>query len=237
MVVKNLRVLAVVPARGGSKGIPRKNLRLVGDYSLVAHAARVAMEVKSIDTAILSTDDPEIAAEGERFGLEVPFLRPAELSGDNSLSVSVWRHAWLQMEALQGCVYDLSVLLEPTSPLRRPEDVEVAINSLITSGADCCFTVSQTPAHYTPQKSLIIRSDGATDFYLQSSEAQTIRQLIPPCYHRNGVCYVVRRQHLVECGLIVTPGSLPIIIDRPVVNIDEPFELDLANWLYERMHN
>jgi CMP-N-acetylneuraminic acid synthetase len=188
--------------------------------------------VKSIDAAILSTDDAEIAAEAERYGLEVPFLRPMELSGDEARSVDVWRHAWLQAEKIHGRTYHISVLLEPTSPLRRADDIERTIQVLLANSVDCCFTVSPTPAHYTPQKTLKIRSDGLVDFFLPASQAQTIRQHIPEYYHRNGVCYAVRRQHLVDRGQIVTPGSFPLVINRPLVNIDEPFELDLANWLH-----
>jgi len=237
MSIKNLRVLAVIPARGGSKGIPRKNLQPVGGFSLVAHTARIAKSIKSIDAAILSTDDSDIATEGKRFGLEVPFVRPVELSGDLARSVDVWRHAWLQAEKNHCCIYDFSVLLEPTSPLRRREDVELAINTLISTGVESCFTVSPTPAHYSPQKTLLIRPDGMIDFYLPVSQSQSIRQLIPSYYHRNGICYVVSRHQLIKRSLIVAPGSLPIIIDRPIVNIDEPFDLALANWLYENQYN
>lgn len=234
MAIRDLRVLAVVPARGGSKGVPRKNLRLVGDLTLVAHAARIAHELSFLDAAILSTDDPEIAREGASHGLEVPFLRPAELSGDFATSVEVWRHAWLAAERLHECRYDLSILLEPTSPLRRANDVERALHALLESGADCCFTVSQTPAHFSPQKTLLIRPDQRIDFFLPFKKTQTIRQKIPDYVHRNGICYVVRRSHLVEHCRIVEPGSLPLLIERQVVNIDDPFDLELANWLYQR---
>lgn len=234
MAIRDLRVLAVVPARGGSKGIPGKNLRRVGDRSLVAHAAGIARNLAWVDAAILSTDDPEIAAEGERYGLEVPFLRPAALSGDFATSVDVWRHAWLEAEQRHGCRFDLSILLEPTSPLRRAEDVERAIEALLASGAACCFTVSETPAHFSPQKTLWIRPDQRIEFFLPVDQSETIRQRIPAYVHRNGICYVVRRAHLIDNGKIVEPGSLPLLIERPVVNIDDPFELELANWLYQR---
>lgn len=234
MAIRGLRVMAVVPARGGSKGIHRKNLRFVGGRSLVAHAAHTARQLACLDAAILSTDDPEIAAEGERHGLEVPFLRPAEIAGDLASSVDVWRHAWLAAEELHGCTYDLSILLEPTSPLRRVDDLERALLALLDNGADCCFTVSPTPAHFSPQKTLLIRPDQRVDFFLPFESTQTIRQRIPPYVHRNGICYVVRRAHLVEHRRIVVPGSLPLLIERPVVNIDDPFELELANWLYQR---
>lgn len=205
----------------------------VGGRSLVAHAASIATSTKFVDAAILSTDDLEIAAEGKRFGLEVPFLRPFDLSSDYATSADVWRHAWLAAESYYSCTFDISILLEPTSPLRRLEDIERSLEGLLKSGADCSFTVSLTPAHYTPEKTLKIGADDRIDFYLPAIHSQTIRQMIPSYVHRNGICYVVRRRHLVDNGLIVTTGSAPILIDRPVVNIDEPFELALANWLYE----
>src|SRR6201989_3026757 len=114
MAINGLRVLAVVPARTGSKGIPGKNLCRVGGKSLVALAAEVSLSVGTIDRAVLSTDDEAIAEEGRRAGLAVPFLRPQELATDRARSVDVWRHAWLATEAVDGCQYDLSVLLEPT---------------------------------------------------------------------------------------------------------------------------
>ena len=236
MSVADCRVLVVVPARGGSKGIPRKNLQLVGGRSLVAHAATIANSLTWCDTAMLSTDDLEIAAEGIKYGLEVPFIRPFNFSGDQALSIDVWRHAWLTMETLHNCTYDLSILLEPTSPMRMVDDIEIATNALLESGASCCFTVSRTPAHYCPEKTLVVREDQRIDFYLPLERAQTIRQKIPPYFYRNGICYVVRRQHLIDNKLIVTPGSLPVMIDRPVVNIDEPFDLVLANWLFQQVN-
>ena len=120
MAWQGRKVLAVVPARGGSKGIPRKNLCKVGGMSLIAHAARTARALDWIDRAVLSTDDEEMADEGRRHGLEVPFLRPAELASDTASGVDVWRHAWLESERHYGCRFDLSVLLQPTTPLRRP---------------------------------------------------------------------------------------------------------------------
>ncbi len=234
MAYHSHRILVVVPARGGSKGIPRKNLRTVGDKSLVAHAASIAAQMKFADATILSTDDPEIASEGKRFGLEVPFLRPENLSNDMASSIDVWKHAWLAAEKIYKYKFDLSILLEPTSPLRRLIDIERALDGLINSDVDCSFTVSPTPAHYTPEKALKVSSNNRIDFYLPADQTKTIRQMIPSYVHRNGICYVVRRRHLIEEGRIVSKGSLPILITRSVVNIDEPYELELANWLYER---
>ena len=106
------------------EGIPEKNLRKVGGRSLIEHSARTAAALSWIDRTVLSTDDEKIAEEGRSCGLEAPFLRPAELAGDFSPTVEAWRHAWLASEEHYSCRFDISVLLQPTTPLRRAEDVE-----------------------------------------------------------------------------------------------------------------
>jgi CMP-N,N'-diacetyllegionaminic acid synthase len=233
-MIEGLTVLAVVPARGGSKSIPRKNLKTVGGISLVGRAGQVAAALPMIDAALISTDDAEIAAEAKAHGLDAPFMRPPELSGDTATSIDMWRHAWLAAEAHYGKRFDLSVLLEPTSPLRRPEDVERTLRALIDAGAPAAATVSPTPGHYTPHKTLKINEKGEIDFYLEGGAKHALRQGIPAYYHRNGLCYAVTRDHLVNEGCIIDRNAIAVVVDRHVVNIDEMFELELAEWLLER---
>ena len=227
-------VLAVVPARGGSKSIPRKNLKKVGGVSLVGRAAQVARALPFLDAALISTDDAEIMAEAKAHGLDAPFLRPPELSGDTATSVDMWRHAWLAAEKHYGKRFDLSVLLEPTSPLRRPQDVERTLRALLDAGTPAAATVSLTPAHYTPHKTLKLNDKGEIEFYLEGGARHSLRQGIPAYYHRNGLCYAVMRAHLVDQGLIIDRNAVAVVVDRPVVNIDEMFELELAEWLLAR---
>jgi CMP-N,N'-diacetyllegionaminic acid synthase len=236
-MIGGLAVLAVVPARGGSKSIPRKNLKTVGGISLVGRAAQVAAALPMLDAALISTDDAEIAAEAKKHGLDAPFMRPPELSGDTATSVDMWRHAWLAAEAHYGKRFDLSVLLEPTSPLRRPEDVERTLRALIDNGAPAAATVSLTPAHYTPHKTLKINGKGEIEFYLEGGAKHSLRQGIPAYYHRNGLCYAVTRDHLVNQGCIIDRGAVAVVVDRHVVNIDDLLELELAEWLLEREKN
>lgn len=228
------RVLAVVPARGGSKGVPRKNLRRVGGTSLVARAARVALAAPSVDRAVLSTDDGEIAEEGRRAGIAVPFLRPLELAGERATAVDTWRHAWLASEAHFGERFDVSVLLEPTSPLREIGDVEGALALLVDSGASSVVTVSRTPAHYTPEKTLRIADDGHLVPYLADGLRHTARQTIPTYYHRNGAAYAVTRKGLVDEGIVMERDCRPLVIERPLVNVDEEIDLALAELLVAR---
>ncbi len=227
-------VLAVVPARGGSKSIPRKNLARVGGVSLVGRAAQIAASLSFVDRAIVSTDDEEIAAEARRHGIEAPFPRPAELAGDRSTSIEMWRHAWLAAETHYGMTFALSILLEPTSPLRTAADVTATVEALVKSGRAAAATVSPTPAHFTPHKTLTVDADGVIGFYLDEGARHSIRQTIPAYYHRNGLAYAVRRETLVDQGRIIEQDCAAVIVDRPVVNIDEPFELELAEWLLNR---
>ena len=234
MSLRGFTVLAVVPARGGSKGIPRKNLRKVNGLSLVARAARAALSLAWIDAALISTDDNEIAEEGKRHGLDVPFMRPETLASDTALGVDVWRHAWLAAEDHYNKSFDISVKLEPTSPLRRPEDIERTVLTMIEGGYPAAATVSPTPAHYSPHKTLTVSENGIIGFYLKDGAKYCLRQGIPQYYHRNGICYAAVRKHVVEQHMIVDRDAAAVIIKRPVVNIDELFELELAGWLLER---
>jgi CMP-N,N'-diacetyllegionaminic acid synthase len=234
MTFANRNVLAVVPARGGSKSIPRKNLQKVGGVSLVGRAADVISELEWIDAALISTDDDEIASEARLHGLDVPFMRPSGLSNDSANSRDMWRHAWLAAENHYGMRFDISLLIEPTSPLRRCEDIERTIYRLVEEGAAAAVTVSPTPAHYTPHKTLTLDARGKIGFYLPDGASHSLRQGIPPYFHRNGICYAVTRSHLVDHNRLLEGGALAVIIERHVVNIDDSFELDLANWLLSR---
>lgn len=231
-------VLAVIPARGGSKGIPRKNLREVGGASLVGRAARLAASLPYLDAAVVSTDDAEIRDEAVAHGAHAPFMRPADLAGDRATSVDMWRHAWLASEAHYGRTFDAGILLEPTSPMRTEGDVERTLRALLDGpppAPTSAATVSPTPAHFTPHKTLTLDpATGLLGFHLEGGARHTLRQSIPAFYHRNGLCYAVCRAHLVDGGRILDASTVGVVVDRRVVNIDDPADLDYAEWLMER---
>lgn len=233
MALHGQTILAVVPARGGSKAIPRKNLCHVGGKSLVGRAGDVAASLPWIDARVLSTDDREIAEEGRAHGLDVPFMRPDELSGDLANSIDMWRHAWLEAERHYGMRFDVSVLLEPTSPLRRAQDITDTVELLLGGDYKSAATVSPAPAHFTPHKCLTV-NDGMIGFYHDAGAKHSIRQTIPTYYFRNGICYAVFRETLVDDGKILGDRSAAQIIDRHIVNIDDAFDLELAEFLFER---
>ena len=234
MTWNSLSVLAVIPARGGSKGIPYKNLRKVGGRSLIEHAAATAAALSWIDRAVLSTDDEKIAEEGRGCGLEVPFMRPAELAGDLSPAVETWRHAWLASEEHYGCSFDISLLLQPTTPLRRADDVERTVRTMIEGGHRAATAVSRLPGHYTPEKIVKLDDKGCLSLYSEKSAGITARQAFPTYYFRNGVCYSATRDAVVRDLDIVNSDCIGVLIDEPTANIDDSIELEWAEFLAHR---
>lgn len=223
-------VLAVVPARGGSRGISRKNLLVVGGETLVGRAVTCALATPCVDVVLVSTDDREIADAATDCGAVVLGLRPPELSGDLALSVDVWKHAWLVAEEHFRQIFDLSALIQPTSPLRTPEDIEQTLAAVGKRGHKAAATVSRNPAHFTPEKTLRLGEDGRLQHYLPHGST-TIRQLIPSYFHCNGACYATQRSHVVEDGLIVDGDCAAVLIDRPMISIDDHLDLLLVERL------
>ena len=138
------RVLVVVPARGGSKGVKLKNLRPINGTPIVALVGTVVRQIPFIDRAIVSTDHPKIAEVAREAGLDVPFMRPANFSGDIVSDWDVLNHALLACEKLDNTHYDIVVMLQPTSPFRKPEHVTTTVTRLIDGGYDAVWTVSKT---------------------------------------------------------------------------------------------
>lgn len=226
-----LRILAVVPARSGSKGIPGKNLQKLAGKSLIAWAGAVlnSPECKWIDRRIISTDSPRYAAEGRRHGLDAPFLRPAKLSSDTAGAVETLCHALREAECIDGERYDVILIVEPTCPFRRPGDLTAAVDLLAREKADSVVTVSRVDTKFHPLKVLKVR-DGKIEFYAAAGAKVKRRQSLEPLYYRNGACYALMRACLLEQRKIFTKATRAHVIDRLLLNIDEPEELELARY-------
>ncbi len=227
------RVLAVVPARGGSRGIPLKNLRPVLGVPIVARVGQVVTEVPEIDRTVVSTDHEEIARVAEEAGILAPFRRPPELSGDRIGDAEVLRHALSEMERLDGVTYDIVVMLQPTSPLRRPGHVSAAINKLVDEGWDSVWTLSETDSKAHPLKQLMVES-GALEYYDPAGARVVARQELRPLYHRNGVAYAIRRQCLIEQGSIRGDRAGALLLEGHFVSIDTEFDIALVEFLMQR---
>ncbi len=216
------RVLGLIPARGGSKGIPRKNVRLLAGRPLLAYTAEAALAARRLHRVVLSTEDEEIAEVGRRCGLEVPFRRPAELARDETAMLPVVEHAVRAVEA-DGERFDAVCLLQPTNPLRRAEDVDACIERFHQSGADALVSVLPVPAEYNPH--WVYFRDDAGLLRLSTGEAQPIprRQELEPAFHRDGSVYVVRRDVVMEQHSLYGHRLVGLAMDpERSVNLDTP---------------
>jgi CMP-N,N'-diacetyllegionaminic acid synthase len=225
-----MRVLGVITARGGSKGIPGKNLKRLAGQPLIWHTLQSAAASGSFDRVILSTDDHAIANFARVHGCEVPFLRPAELAQDETPHLPVLQHAVAWLKEQEGYTPDAVMILQPTSPLRRAEDIREAIRLLETTGADSVLTVSAVSTHIHPLRMLRVGDDGTARLYVSGAPIRNRvnrRQDLPPAWLMNGAIYLLR-----PAVLTANPPSL--YGDRTIaLPIPEPYGLSLddpADW-------
>jgi CMP-N,N'-diacetyllegionaminic acid synthase len=227
------RVLALVPARSGSKGIPDKNIQMLGDRSLIAWTGDALANAAFVDARVISTDSEAYAEEGRIHGLDAPFLRPQELSGDAAGIVETAQHAVTEVEQRSGTRFDVILIVEPTSPFREARDLQACTSLLVTSRADSVITVSPLDEKFHPLKVLTMQHQ--TIGYFDSRGGRIIRrQQLDPLYFRNGICYAVSRECLFGKSRIIAEQTLGLVIDRPVVNIDSPLDLEWARFLLRR---
>lgn len=221
-----MRVLAVIPARGGSKGIPRKNLADLCGKPLIAYSIQAGLGARSITRLIVSTDDAEIAEVAKSFGADVPFMRPADLASDTAHSLPVVQHAVTAVESEEGNRYDVIVLLQPTTPLRTANDIDDGVGLLASSGADSVVSVVDVGANH-PFRMKRIEADGRlVNFVDQGFEDMRPRQELPRVYIRSGDLYISRRRVVMEENTLVGSNCRAIIVpDDRAVNIDTPLDL------------
>ncbi len=194
-----MRVLGLIPARGGSKGVPGKNVRLLGGKPLIGYTVDAALRARRVDRTLVSTEDAEIASVAKAFGAEVPFLRPASLAQDDTPMLPVITHA-IEAVIADGWVPDVLCLLQPTFPFRRPEEIDACIESLKAQAADCVITVHRVPAHFNPHWVYFERPDGSLQLSTGESEPIPRRQALPPAFHRSGAVYVTRTATITKHG-------------------------------------
>ena len=221
------RVLGLVPARAGSKGVPGKNLRPLAGRTLLDYTASAARESGVITRTILSTDSEEIAVAGRRAGLEVPFLRPTDLAQDDTPMLPVIVHA---LEALEreNWVPEVIVLLQPTSPLRQPGHIRNSVQQLMDSAAESVVSVVEVPRHLSPDYVMRIEG-GVLRPFLPEGERVARRQDARRAYSRDGTVYAFRRETVRRYGNIYGADCHPFIIDpAESLSIDSQDDWDAA---------
>ncbi len=213
-------VLGIVPARGGSKGIARKNIRLLGGKPLIVYTASAALKSVGISRVLLSTDDPEIAEIGKAAGLEAPFLRPSELALDSTPMIDVVLHAirWIQSH---GEEYDAICLLQPTSPLRSAHTIDRCISLLWERDVESVISVRPVPPEYNPHWVYFETSDGLLELSTGEREPIPARQQLPPAYHRDGSVFVVKTNTVIQRGSLYGVTTAGVVSPE-----EEAFDLD-----------
>jgi CMP-N,N'-diacetyllegionaminic acid synthase len=219
----------VIPARGGSKGLPGKNLRKLGALSLIGQAIASAREAALLARFIVSTDSPEIAGEATRHGADVPFLRPAEFATDQAGMVPVLQHAVRWLESSAGVRPDVIVTLQPTSPFRTGALIDEIIRKVMEAGSDSAQTLSEASYHPYFMKTL----DGdRTVALFPEGHTYVRRQDAPPVYQPSGAVYVTRYATLMERGHILGEDNRGVVQGfEASVNVDTEWDFLLAELL------
>lgn len=230
-------ILGIIAARGGSKGLPGKNLRPLAGRPLIVHTIRAAQESRALSDYLVTTDDPGIARVSQDVGAPVPFMRPSELASDE---ISIWPavdHAVMEWERRRGQPVATVVLLQPTSPLRTAADIDGCVAKFQATGADLCLSVVKS--HDSPYFNLI-EPESVGSLFMKPCSAlmrnHSRRQAAPPVYAINGAVYVMRRSAVVGLTNQFQLGRIAAyeMPRRRSLDIDTAEDLDMAEWLIAR---
>ncbi len=230
---KGKKILAIVPARAGSKGVKLKNIYPLKGLPLIAYTGQTVQQLDYIDRAVVSTDSEEIAAVAQKYGLLAPFMRPVELSGDVVGDWEVLHHALLEAEKIDNITYEIILMLQPTCPLRKARHVTQSIEKLIKGRYDAVWTVSKTDSKQHPLKQFRL-SCGNLEYYDPKGVEIIARQQLQPVYHVNGAAYAFTRECLVEQKTKKGKRTGAVVLEEPLLSIDGLFDFELTQWYMEK---
>jgi len=227
-----MKTLGIIPARGGSKGIPKKNIQLLGGKPLVAYTIEASLESKKLTRTILSTDDEEIADISRKYGVEVPFIRPKAISTDSSNAIEVIKHALNELEQ-DNIIYDYIVMLQPTSPFRTSYDIDGSLELLVEQKADSVISVVDVGS-YHPARMKFIDNETLIDPPFAEKYENQPRQELLPMFIRNGAIYATKRSVIMN-GSFKGKVCKPWIMNNiKSINIDTLMDLEYAEWLMQK---
>lgn len=233
---KQIKVIAIIPARGGSKGLPRKNIRLLRNKPLIAHSIETAKKSKLIERVFVTTDDQEIADVALKYGAEVPFIRPKELAQDDTPPAPVLKHALQFLKEKENMKPEIIVWLEPPSPFRTADEIDEAV-TLLQSDHEADSLRSVVEPFQNPFKSW--KLDGKYMKPLIEQKGKSFfngpRQEVPKTYCQNGVIFLIKYDTIMKKGNFFGDNILPYIMeDDRFVDIDHEEDLELAEWYFKR---
>ena len=225
-MAKKKIIVAIIPARGGSKGIKLKNLKKINGKSLIEIVAKLIKKCNFINCVAISTDNPKIAVEGNKFGLDV-INRPKNLSGDKISDTKVLQHGLLEMEKRKKKKFDIVIMLHPTSPLRKIDDIKKSINLLTVKKYDSVWTVSETDTKFHPDKQLIIKNN-KIKYFTKNGKKIIYRQQLSKIYHRNSNAYIVNAKFFKDKKTLISKNTGAYIVKSKQISIDTLEDLKLA---------
>lgn len=227
MKVDDLKILALIPARGGSKRLPGKNTKDLCGKPLIAWTIEAALNSKYLSKVVVSTDYEDIAKISKEYGAEVPFIRPAEFSSDSSTSLDVILHC-LEYFKLKSESFTHVLLLQPTSPLRTTEDVDSSIDLLLNKCAKAIYSVCET--EHSPLWSNILPEDNSFDDFLRPEVNGKRSQDLPKYYRLNGSIYLVEVEELLKIDSLhsVSPSFAYVMDRKASIDIDEDLDFKIA---------
>jgi CMP-N-acetylneuraminic acid synthetase len=239
-----MKIIAVVPARSGSKRLPGKNIKPLGSKPLIAHSIEAGLDSRLIDRVIVSTDSQEIARIGKQYGAEVPFLRPPAISGDSISDTPVLGHVAEWLEDNENYSPDIIVLLRPTTPLRSQGLIDRCIERLLNTEADSVRSVRDV-GHWHPYWMLTVDEQGWANPFLEGKTVDEFyqSQLLPQLYKHDGYCDVIRRKNIPRncppnatlAGLYGKKRQVEFNNNGPFINIDTHEEFEIAKYYKDRM--
>jgi len=221
--------IGVITARGGSKGIPRKNIRELGGTPLIAWTIKAAKQSALLDDCVVSTDDDEIAAVAERFGGRVPFRRPAELSTDAAKSIPVVQHALTWMRENEGKTFDYAMILQPTSPFRAAEDIDACVRKIVETGADSVMSMKELVDFSIP-KLKVLDGDRILPLVEGEGSSSASRGELRRVYKRNCAIYLTKTDVLMAGDLFGADSRAHIMPEDRSVDINTPADFELAKF-------
>jgi N-acylneuraminate cytidylyltransferase len=229
MDIKKMKICCFIFARGGSKGVPGKNIRLLGGKPLLAHAIETARQCGIFDRIIVSTDDEKIVNVAKKYGAEVPFIRPLELAQDGSPEWLAWQHAVKFVSD-----FDLFVSLPATAPLRSPKDIENCVETFIKTECDVVVTCKKTSRH--PSFNMIQEDDkGCAHLVIPTSKTVCRRQEVPVVYDMTTVAYVLRPEFILSKNNIFEGKIKAVVVpEERALDIDTELDFEFAEFLFQK---
>jgi len=237
-MIKNKKVIAIIPARGGSKGVPRKNIKPLNGRPLISYAISASLKSKFIDRVIVSTDDKEIADVAKKYKAEIPFIRPAELAQDTSPVILAMQHVVKYLEEEEDYKPDLVILLQATTPLVLASDIDSAIEMILESDTNTCVSVCEIVER---PEWMYVFEDGKTrklkPFLVEDHKTDN-RQEMPKVYRLNGAIYVTKKDTIMKEGKITDRKKLSAIImpQERSVDINEPVDFYILEAIIKQIN-